>query len=59
MFYGQKLPGCNGGIRNKSKIKIHMIYPKMRTVLKGIYNSLEVVDQTNVKAVNGNDLSIW
>ena len=60
MFYGLKLPGCNVGIRNKNKIKIHIIYPKMWTVLKGIYkyNSLEVVDQTNVRAVSGNDLSI-
>ena len=49
MFYRRKLSGCNIGILNKIKIQIYIL--KMRTVLKGIYNSLEVVDKADVRAV--------
>ena len=54
MFYGQELPECNVETQNKNKIQIYL--NNADCVVR--HNSLKVVDQANVRAISGNDLSI-
>ena len=51
----EEMSGCNVRIRNKMKIQKYL--KNIDSVQK--HDSLKVVDQTNVRLVSGNDLSIW
>ena len=49
------MKGCKVGIQNKMKIQIYL---ENYADCVERYNSLEGVDQTNVRTVSGNDLGI-